>query len=354
MTFEDLGYTKDLENYRKENNLNIFGIGRVISEQKERYIVKTDNKEYEAEVIGNIRYTAKNRLDFPAVGDWVAISEYDFDKVLIHEIFPRKTIIERQAVGRYAEKQIIATNVDHAFLVQSVDRDFNINRLERYITICEKAGVQYFIVLSKIDLIDTIQLNEIVNEIQNRINNIPIISISNETKQGYDKLNHCIIKGKTYCLLGSSGVGKSSLINNISGEELMKTGSISLSTSKGRHITSNRHLFILKNGGIFIDNPGMREVGIADAQNGLEKAFDDIFDYSQQCKFKDCTHTHESGCAVIEAVNRNDIDKSSYKNFLKMQREQLHFEQSKAERRRKDKEFGKMVKEFKKEKKNKS
>ena len=145
MTLEDLGYNTSLENYRKEQNLNSFGVGRVISEHKERYIIKTEKGEFDAEIIGNLRFAAKNRSNFPAVGDWVAISEYDENKVLIHTIFPRKTIIERQAVGKFGEKQIIATNIDYAFIVQAVDRDFNINRMERYLTICNRSLSGFFI-----------------------------------------------------------------------------------------------------------------------------------------------------------------------------------------------------------------
>ncbi len=134
MTLEDLGYNTDFENFRKEQNLDSFGVGRIISEHKERYIVSAIDSEYDAEIIGNLRFSANNRSDFPAVGDWVAISEYDEKKALIHSIFPRRTIIERQAVGKQGEKQIIATNIDYAFIVQAVDRDFNINRIERYLT----------------------------------------------------------------------------------------------------------------------------------------------------------------------------------------------------------------------------
>lgn len=168
MTLEDLGYNEELEYYRK-NNLDSFGVGRVISEHKDRYIVKTIEKEYDAEVIGNLRFTADKRSDFPAVGDWVAISEYDDDKVLIHSIFPRKATIERQAVGKYGQKQIIAANIDFAFVVQAVDYDFNINRIERYLTICNTSNVKPIIVLNKIDLINEAELSNLILEVQKRV-----------------------------------------------------------------------------------------------------------------------------------------------------------------------------------------
>ncbi|HNW99041.1 MAG TPA: ribosome small subunit-dependent GTPase A [Bacteroidales bacterium] len=354
MTLEDLGYNAILEKFRIEQSLNTFEIGRIISEHKERYIIKTDKGEFEAEITGNMRFTAKSREDFPAVGDWVALTTYDSDFAIIHSILPRFSVIKRQAVGKFGEIQIIATNIDYAFIVQAVDRDFNINRLERYLTICNSSKVQPIIILSKTDLINELRINEISENIKTRIKNVPVIAISNETQKGYEAIRTLIRKGKTYCMLGSSGVGKSSLLNNLSGKSVMRTGIISQSTNKGKHITSHRELIILENGGILIDNPGMREVGIADTEGGLEITFDAIDGLSKKCKFKDCTHTGEIGCCVVEAVEKGEIDKASYENFLKMEREKAHFESTIVEKRKKDKEFGKMIKNYKKDiKKNK-
>jgi ribosome biogenesis GTPase len=354
MRLQDFGYNDKLEQFRNENNLNSFEIGRVIAEHKERYIVKTIKGEIEAEIIGNMRFTAKSREDFPAVGDWVALTIHDQDFAIIHKILPRFSIIKRQAVGQLGEIQIIATNIDYAFLVQAVDRDFNLNRLERYLTICNSSKVSPIIILSKTDLIDEHRISEILENIKTRIKKIPVIAMSNETQDGYDEIKAIIEKGKTYCMLGSSGVGKSTLLNNLAGKTIMRTDTISRSTNKGRHVTSHRELIILENGGILVDNPGMREIGIADSTSGLEITFGMIFRLSQSCKFKDCTHTHETGCSVLEAVEKEDIDRASYENYLKMEREKAHFESTAAERRKKDKEFGKIVKNYKKDmKKNK-
>jgi len=351
MKLEDLGYNIDLENYRKNQNLDSFRVGRVISEHKERYVVKTTENEYDAEIIGNLRFSAHKRSDFPAVGDWVAISEYEENKVLIHTIFPRKTIIERQSVGKQGEKQIIATNIDFAFIVQAVDRDFNINRIERYLTICNTSNVKPIIILNKIDLIEDSELIKLISNVQDRIKQVPVITISNETLIGINRLKEIITKGKTYCLLGSSGVGKSTLLNNLSGKKLMRTNTISTSTNKGRHVTSHRELLVLENGGILIDNPGMREVGIADSTDGLEITFETIVELSRNCKYKDCTHMTEIDCEVIAAVENGEIDKSSYENYLKMEREKEHFESTIVEKRKKDKDFGKMIKNYKKDRK---
>ena len=349
MTLEDLGYNDKIEKFRIEHDLNRFEVGRVISEHRERYIVRTIKGEFEAEITGNMRFTAKSREDFPAVGDWVALTTHDLDFAIIHNILPRSSIIKRQAVGQFGEIQIIATNIDYAFLVQATDRDFNINRLERYLTICYSAKVKPVIVLTKTDLTDDLRINEILNSIKARIKNVPVIPVSNETKNGYEAINAFIEQGKTYCMLGSSGVGKSTLLNNLSGESLMRTDIISQSTNKGKHVTSHRELIILENGGILIDNPGMREVGIADSAGGLETTFDRIVRLSKNCKFKDCTHTTEIGCSVIEAVEKGEIDKASYENYLKMERGKIHFELTIAEKRKKDKKFGKMVSNYKKD-----
>ncbi|MCL4141858.1 UNVERIFIED_CONTAM: hypothetical protein GTU68_018951 [Idotea baltica] len=304
--------------------------------------------------MGNLRFSAESRNDLPAVGDWVALSEYDEDKALIHAVYPRHSIIERQAVGKFGKKQIIATNIDFGLIVQAVDRDFNINRLERYLTICHASRVAPVVVFSKIDLISEPELETILHEIGERIKEVPIFPVSSETRDGYSKLAAMIESGKTYCLLGSSGVGKSTLLNHISGHEMMKTSEISASVQKGRHTTSHRELIILENGGILIDNPGMREVGITDTGGGLEMTFDAILQLAEDCKYKDCTHLHEDGCAILEAIGNGDLDEDSYENYQKMEREKTHFESSVHERRKKDKKFGKMMKDVvKNRKKNK-
>lgn len=349
MKLDDLGYNDKIEKSKIENNLEDFDIGRVISEHKERYIVKTEKGEFEAEITGNLRFSAKGRKDFPAVGDWVALTIYDSGFSVIHGILPRFSIISRQAVSQFGEVQIIATNIDYAFLIQAVDRDFNINRLERYLTICYSSDVSPIIVLSKTDLIDEQRMNGILNDIKLRIKNVPVIAISNETQNGYEAIKKTIEKGKTYCMLGSSGVGKSTLLNNLSGRTIMRTDTISQSTNKGRHVTSHRELIILENGGILVDNPGMREVGIADTTSGLEITFDKIVSLSQNCKFKDCTHTRETGCSILKAVEKGDIDKNSYENYLKLEREKAHFELTVVEKRKKDKELGKIIKNYKKD-----
>ena len=347
MRLEELGYNDRIEKLTGENNLNGFDLGRVVAEHKERYIVTTEKGDFEAEITGNLRYSANGREDFPAVGDWVTMVLYDSGFSVIHSVLPRVSVISRLDVGKASDIQIIAANVDYALLVQAADRDFNINRLERYLTICYEARVLPIIVITKTDLAEGKRVNDIINSIKARIKDVPVIPVSNLSQDGYVNLKGVIEKGKTYCLLGSSGAGKSTLINNLSGRNIMRTGTISLSTSKGRHVTSHREMIIIENGGILIDNPGMREVGIADAAEGLEFTFDLINRLSEGCRFRDCTHTNEDGCAVMEAVERGELDNSSYENFLRLEREKAHFQSSLAERRKKDKAFGKMIREYK-------
>lgn len=349
MNLEDFGYNNKLEQYRIDNKLKDFDIGRVILEHKERYIVKTEKGEFEAEITGSMRFMAKSREDFPAVGDWVALTTYDDGFSIIHEILPRFSLISRQTVGQFGEIQIIAANIDAALLVQAIDRDFNINRLERYLTICYSSRVKPIVVLTKTDLINETTKAGIIESIYQRIKNVPVFAVSSETHEGYEALKEAMEKGKTYCMLGSSGVGKSTMLNTLCGKNIMKTNTISESTSKGRHVTSHRELIVLENGGILVDNPGMREVGIIDTAHGLETTFDAIYRLSQNCRFKDCTHTNEAGCLVLKAVETGEIDKCSYENYLKMEREKVHFELSVAEKRQKDKKFGKMMKNYKKD-----
>jgi len=348
MTLEEIGYNKQIEKNISKQDLKGFIFGRVIAEHKERYTVLTQNGEYNAEITGNLRFTAQKRNDFPAVGDWVALLTFDNNFAVIHKIVQRYSIIKRRTVGSSSENQIIATNIDFAFIVQAADRDFNINRIERYLTLCNSGNVEPIVILSKSDLITHENINSLLIEFKKRIGNVQVFPISNKTLDGYIELKKIILKGKTYCMLGSSGVGKSSLINNLAGKVIMKTNNVSLSVNKGKHTTSYRELIIMDNGGIFIDNPGMREVGVTDVEDGLKTTFQDITSLSKYCKFKDCKHISEIGCAVISGVESGEIDRKSYENYIKLEKEKTYFETSALEKRKKDKDFGKMIKNFKK------
>jgi ribosome biogenesis GTPase len=345
---QDLGYDAQLDTFIKSQDLVEFEIGRIIRESKKKYVVKTQAGNYHGQISGKLRHEAKSRSDFPAVGDWVAIKQMEENQVIIHEILPRKTIIERQAIGRFGKKQTIATNVDVAFVMQDIAHDFNLNRLDRLIAICFASKIQPVIILTKIDIADESELAEQVAQINKRFNDISILLLSNKSMEGFTAIETMIKYGKTYCFIGASGAGKSTLINNLVGEKVMLTKSLREKSHKGQHTTSHRELFILKDSGILIDTPGMRELGVAESFKTLESTFEIIFTLALSCKYSDCTHLIEPECAVCVALEKNEIDQSYYDNFLKMKEEQTHFELSKKGIKNKD-----MMKKMKSDPKNK-
>jgi ribosome biogenesis GTPase len=353
MNLLDLGLNNELTTYLRDNQLSNFSIGRVTQEHRERFVVSDGENEYEAEITGNLRFSANSRADFPAVGDWVTMTIYDSDQAIIQKILPRKSVLERQAVGKFGEIQIISTNIDVAFIIQAINNNFSINRLERYLTICYSANIEPVLVISKIDLSTEKEIQDAINDLEKRDKKVKYILLSNMTLKGLDQILDFIQTGKTYCVVGSSGVGKSTLINNLLKKNILKIGQISHSTNKGRHVTDHRELFVLENGGIIIDTPGMRELGMTDNTEGIKTTFQEIFDISFKCKFPDCKHINETGCAVIEALNNGTIDKDSYGNYQKIQKEQERFQTTLAEKRKKDKAFGKMLKNYHKNNKNK-
>ena len=329
LILNDLGYDSQLDTFIQSHNLADFEIGRIIRESKKKYMVKTELGNYNGQISGKLRHETKSRSDYPAVGDWVAIKPIEKDRAIIHEILPRKTIIERQAIGRFGKKQTIATNVDVAFIMQDIAHDFNLNRLDRLIAICFASKIQPVLILTKIDIAEKSELAEIMAQIEKRFNDIYIFVLSNKSMEGFSAIQNMIEYGKTYCFIGASGAGKSTLINNLVGEKVMLTKSLREKSHKGQHTTSHRELFILKNSGILIDTPGMRELGVAESFKTLESTFEIIFTLSDFCKYSDCTHLIEPECAVLMALEKNEIDRSYYDNFHKMKEEQSQFELNK-------------------------
>lgn len=348
----DLGYSDFFEINRVRMGLGDFSVARVTSEYKQAYKVKNHQGEYLARVTGKQMFDAVSREDYPAVGDWVVIQEIDEKNAIIKQILPRQTMIKRRSGDKNKsdqknDMQIIASNIDIAFIVEAVDRDYNLNRLERYIAIVLEDDIKPIIILNKIDLISAEDLNQKIIQIKDRLPGIEIISTSLLSNQGLSELEKNIEKRKTYCFLGSSGVGKSSLINRLIGQETTKTGNISTFSNRGKHITTRREMYFLSNGGILIDNPGLREVGLTDVAKGVDNLFEEIISLSQECRYSDCSHHHEPGCRVLAALESGELDQEKYANYLNLKKETQYYEMTKDQRREKKKQFGKYVKKAK-------
>lgn len=354
MTLEDLGYNQCFEEKRIQMGFGDLPVARVIAEHREAYIVKDDVGEYLAKITGKQAFEAQTREDYPVVGDWVAIIKPDDEHAVIKGILPRLTVIKRRHgdKSRSAEQQsiqFIATNVDVAFVVQAIGRDYNLNRFERYLAVAMAGGVKPVIILNKVDLISKEELNFKLEELKKRFNDVDIILVSAKSGQGVSELRSYIKKDKTYCFLGSSGVGKSSLINELLGAKMIKTKVLGSGTARGKHTTTSREMYFLTNGGIVIDNPGMREVGVITEEKGLDDIFDTIANLAKQCKYSDCSHTCEKDCAVLEAVKSGVLDKKQYENYVSVNKEIAYYEMDDFAKREKDKKFGKFIKNVKKD-----
>lgn len=348
MNIREIGYGPFFEANRRKPGLERFSIARVTVEHKGAYRVRNERGDFLATVTGKQMFRAFSREDYPAVGDWVVITELGNERAVIEGILPRKTIIKRKRANQN-EAQVIAANVDTAFVVESVDRDYNLNRFERYFALARDGGVQPAIVLNKTDLTSKEELGSKLAEIRERFPDLDFVPTSTVSDEGLDELKNYIERGKTYCFLGSSGVGKSSLINKLLGKDMIKTERISTATGKGRHVTTARQMYFLENGGIVIDNPGMREVGMADTGAGIDRLFDEITALAKDCRYIDCTHIHEPGCEVLMALKSGKLDEDKYSNYINLRKEAAHYEMGKLEKREKDRQFGKFIKRAKEE-----
>jgi ribosome biogenesis GTPase len=350
LELEDLGYSAFFASERQALGLDGYSIARVIAEHKGSYLVKNPSSEYLARITGKQMHGALSREDFPAVGDWVGITVLDEEQAVIHRVLPRMTILKRKYSGKF-ESQVIASNIDVVFVIESVDRDYNLNRFERYLAMANDGDITPIMVLNKIDLITEAELNRKMSQVGKRFAGIDIIRTSVLFGNGLDEMTARIIRGKTYCLLGSSGVGKSSIINNLLGMDSIKTDTISDLTGKGKHTTTGREMYFLENGGIMIDTPGMREVGMTDSAAGIENVFTEITALATSCRFRDCAHTQEPGCAVRKAVECGELDEEKYSNYLKLTRETEYYEMTRLEKRKKDRQFGRFIKKAQEQRK---
>ena len=262
-------------------------------------------------------------------------------------IVPRKTFLRRKCPGKTVDFQLIAANIDVAFIVQACDFDFNPARLDRYLVMAREGGIDPWVILTKIDLIPPGRLEEIIGVVRQTRLPAGVLALSNMTGEGLDEFRALLRPGRTHCLLGSSGVGKTSLLNRLIGHDEFDTFDVS-STGEGVHTTSRRHLLLLDSGVLLIDTPGMRELGLLGAGDALDDTFGEIGVRSANCRFADCTHTGEPGCAVLQALQDGELDEDRYQSYLKLKKETEYHDLSYVEKRRKDKSFGRFIKSVKK------
>lgn len=305
---------------------------RVAEEHRERYLVYCAEGELGAEVIGRLRYTASSRLDFPAVGDWVALQSNGGALAVIHAVVPRRSLFLRKAAGDLTKAQIVAANVDTLFVVTDAGRDFNPRRLERYLTLARESGVRPVILLNKADLNSNVA--DLVHEAGTVAGGVPVLPVSAIEGCGIDPLHAHIGDGATAAFIGSSGVGKSTIINRLLGEERLKTSHIREDDGRGRHTTTSRQLLLLPRGGIVIDTPGMREVQLWADEESLGSVFPDIEETAAGCRFADCRHEGEPGCAVRSALDDGLIPPDRFESYLKLRREVRFLERKQSVRAR--------------------
>lgn len=314
-------FQSHLNDYKDKN----FVVARVSMQQKKMYRVLTEQGEHQAVILGRLRHTAESLADFPVVGDWVLVRfKKDDDKAVIYHILPRKTQISRDTGTRkgkraIADEQVIAANVDEIFLVAALNDELNLRRIERYLTIIWDSGATPVLLLNKSDLCDN--LDEAVSKVQDVAAGISVHVLSALAGRGVDALRPYLRVGRTIAMLGSSGVGKTTIINKLLGTDELKVAEVGDFKDKGRHTTTFRSLIVLPNGGVLMDNPGLRAVQLWDGEEGLKRSFQDIELFGEQCRFSNCQHQNEPGCAVLDALERDEISMARYQNFIKMQKE---------------------------------
>ncbi len=320
-----LGWNSYYQNMFREFENSSLVPARVVVENKNNYVIFSEVGELMGELSGKLMFSSESQSDLPKVGDWVLVNYFDeHSPAIIQEVLPRQTKLSRKVTGAKTDEQIIASNIDTIFIVQALDETFNINRVQRSLVLVNNSGAKAIVVLSKSDLCNDIE-DKLV-KLRERVGDVQTISLSNVNKNGIDDILTLLEPGKTYSLIGPSGVGKSTLINSIFGDELLDTKAVREGDSKGRHTTTRRELVILPNGSLIIDTPGMRELQLWSDEESLNSVFPEIDELAVHCKYDDCTHSHETGCAVIKAIEEGELSKENYDNYLKMLKEVKYLE----------------------------
>lgn len=298
---------------------------RVSCEYRGCYSVLTEHGEWLAEVSGRMRHHAQSSLDMPAVGDWASVQPHPGeDRCTIHSLLPRRSAFVRKAPGGRTQEQVVAANMDTVFLVSGLDHDFNLRRIERYLTLSYTSGAAPVILLNKADLCENRKATLL--ETETIAPGVPVLLISATTGEGIDQVLNHLPAGKTAALLGSSGVGKSALVNALVGWNMLKTQPVREHDSHGRHTTTHRQLIVLPNDAVLIDTPGMRELQLWAEGEALNDSFADIEGYAPSCRYRDCSHTGEPGCAVQQAVTDGHIGVKRYESYLGQRKELRHLQ----------------------------
>ncbi|OGU30657.1 MAG: ribosome small subunit-dependent GTPase A [Ignavibacteria bacterium GWA2_35_9] len=351
-----LGWNEFFQNQFQMFKQQNFIPARIAVENKQRYILYSEAGELPGEVTGKLLYSSEV-AELPKTGDWVAAILFeDEKKAIIHSVLERKSKLSRKIADRKTEEQVIAANVDYVFIVQSLDNNFNIRRLERYIVSTLESNIKPVIVLNKIDLTSESLLRK--KEAMQRFSNLPVILTDALIGTGVNEIKNILSEGKTGVFAGSSGVGKSTIINSLMDKEILKTSEGSSSINKGKHTTTRRELLIIPDGGIVIDTPGMREFQLWNVDKGIDQVFDEIELLSLECKFSNCTHTKETGCAVLNALEKDIIDEAKMHSYNKLQKELRYLEEKQdknafLKRKEKEKKLHKEIKQINKNGKNK-
>ena len=322
VNLEDLGWDSFFRAHYKSLNIPDSVPARVISESIDSLRVYCQYGELSAKISGRMRYHAGEEYQYPAVGDWVVIKPLiNEQKGIISAVLPRKSKFSRKVAGERTEEQIISANIDTVFIISGLDggRNFNLRRIERYLTLAWNSGATPVIVLNKIDLCPDVDIY--ISSVEGIASGISIHPVSAKERIGLDLLENYLSKGKTAAFLGSSGVGKSALINALLGIEMQETREVRVDDRMGRHTTTRRELILLPSGGIVIDTPGLREIQLWAGDDDLQSAFSDIEMLAKQCRFRDCSHNVESGCAVKAAINEGNLDPARLKSYWKLQNE---------------------------------
>jgi ribosome biogenesis GTPase len=341
MALEEFGFNTWFKDQLEPDQMKSLTVARVTAVHKGECEVSNGDETHPAKTTGRLRHQAKSKLDYPTVGDWVLVKDFDDENFgRIHQVLKRQSELKRKTAGRTTRYQLIAANIDTAFIMQTLGPGYNLQRLERYLVMVNESGIEPVVLLSKSDLLGDAELEQTIAEVHERMPNAQVMAFSNTDRNGLDEVMDLFQPGATYCIIGSSGVGKTTLLNNLLGEEdYLFTLPVRKKDGKGLHSTTWRELITLENGALVVDTPGMRELGNLDVNEGIDETFDDILALAAGCRFSDCSHVGTLDCAVMHAVEQGELSKARYNNYVRLMKEAAFHEQSALDKRDQDKKL---------------